>query len=138
MLSFKEGIFWTKLYVKKACDCQDNHHSKSRNFTELLMCMRVCVCACGWNNWTVNISVFCCIKFSSHFTLLAGERPQCVTVYRSNVKKDVIKIFSDSRIFSYSFDVVANSVPPIFVQRVQYFSIADMVVKRCIVNHANN
>ena len=21
-------------------------------------CMRVCVCACGWNNWTVNITVF--------------------------------------------------------------------------------
>ena len=37
---------------------------------------------------------------------MAGERPQRVTVYRSNVKKDVIKIFSDPRIFSYSFDVV--------------------------------
>ena len=31
-----------------------------------------------------------------------------------------------------------NSVYTIFVQRVQYFSIADMIVKRCIVNHANN
>ena len=28
------------------------------NFTELLMRMRVYVCACGWNNWTVNITVF--------------------------------------------------------------------------------
>ena len=37
---------------------------------------------------------------------MAGERPQRVTVYRSNVKKDVIKIFSYPRIFSYSFDVV--------------------------------
>ena len=31
-----------------------------------------------------------------------------------------------------------NNVSPIFVPKVQYFSIADMVVKRCIMNHANN
>ena len=37
---------------------------------------------------------------------MAGERPQRVTVYRSNVKKDLTKIFSDPRIVSYSFEVV--------------------------------
>ena len=55
-------------------------------------------------------SVFGCFKFSSFFTLLAGERPQRVTVYRSSVKKDLIKIFSNPRIFSYSFDVVVIDV----------------------------
>lgn len=41
---------------------------------------------------------------------MAGERPQRVTVYRSSVKKDLIKIFSNPRIFSYSFDAFVIDV----------------------------
>lgn len=50
--------------------------------------------------------IFCCINSISYFTSFADERPQRVTVHRSNVRKDVIKIFSDPSILSSSLDVV--------------------------------
>ena len=55
----------------------------------------------------MNITVFfCCINSTSYFTSFAEKHPQRVTVHGSKIRKDVIEIFSNPSILSYTLDVV--------------------------------
>ena len=48
--------------------------------------------------------------FTSFFTSFADKRPQRITVHRSNVRRDVIEIFRDQSILSYTLDLVVIDV----------------------------
>ena len=64
-------------------------------------------CVCKIISSNRNITVFlCCINSTSYFTSFVDKRQQHVTVARSNVRKDVIEIFSDSTILSCTLHVV--------------------------------